>query len=656
MRLSVIIVSYNVYPFLDNCLRSVRQALNGLVAEIIVVDNASVDRTPQLVQHHFPDVRLIANSDNVGFAKANNQGIKMASGEYILLLNPDTIVSEDTFSVCLAFMDDHPDAGALGVKMLDGSGQFLPESKRGLPTLLSSFLKMSGLYRLAPRSAKWNAYYQGHIGEDETARIDVLCGAFMCIRQSALLKTGLLDEDFFMYGEDIDLSYRITRAGYSIYYLPTTSIIHYKGESTRKSSLNYILTFYQAMLIFTRKHPEFKGQKSLIQLAIYFHGALQFLRQSISRLYPPVLDGLLIAGTFAGVSLLWQRYYFGHFDYFQPSFYRVNIPIYTGIFMLSMYLNGAYDRPVSRRASWLGFMYGVLIIFVVYALLPVELRTSRMVIILGSLTYLGLMLLVRTYVPPWHEAASVSAAQAGRRAIIIAGQDESSRIRELINRSRDQIEIAGTVFPQDDLSSVPTGFLGHMAHIEDILRVHRVKEIIFSALDVPFSVFTGYMSRLGPSYRYMLAASTTMNIVGSMNRDTEGESYAIRVHFNLSEEAPQRAKRLFDIMTSLCLILLFPFLMLILPRPILALRNILRVLSGKWTWVAYHPADRLVNTLPRLRPGIVYPAHPADDVDIDRRLQHIHYVYARDYHWTTDLSILTSQLKHIGHQPVTYGE
>ena len=159
MKVSVIIVSYNVYPFLDNCLRSVQKAMAGIEGEIIVVDNASVDRTPQLVKSHFPEVILISNTDNKGFAKANNQGIVIARGEYILLLNPDTVVSENTLTTCIDFMELHQDAGAVGVKMIDGSGKYLPESKRGLPTLLASFMKMTGLYHLAPNSATWNSYY-----------------------------------------------------------------------------------------------------------------------------------------------------------------------------------------------------------------------------------------------------------------------------------------------------------------------------------------------------------------------------------------------------------------------------------------------------------------------------------------------------------------
>jgi GT2 family glycosyltransferase len=345
--------------------------------EIIVVDNASVDGTPQQVRQHFPDVHLIANHDNRGFAKANNQGISLAKGEFILLLNPDTIVSGDTFSTCIRFMETHPDAGAIGVKMIDGSGRFLPESKRGLPTLSASFMKMTGLYRIFPHSATWNQYYQGQISENETAKVDVLCGAFMFIKKAALDASGYLDEDFFMYGEDIDLSYRITKAGYAIYYLPDTSIIHYKGESTRKSSLNYILTFYQAMLIFTQKHPEFSGQKVLIQLAIYFHGLLQLIRQNVTRWWPVVMDAILVSSSFFLVSKGWALYSFGSVDHFKPEFYYFNIPLYTAIMLLALYLNGAYDKPFTKRSSWLGFFSGVVMILMIYAMLPMDFRTSR---------------------------------------------------------------------------------------------------------------------------------------------------------------------------------------------------------------------------------------------------------------------------------------
>lgn len=628
--------------------------MEGIDGEIIVVDNASVDRTPQLIINHFPNVKLIANKENAGFAKANNQALSQSKGEYVVLLNPDTIVSEDTFSKCIEFMDNHPDAGAVGVRMLDGSGQFLPESKRGLPTLKASFMKMTGLYRFFPRSSTMNSYYQGQVAEDETAKIEVLCGAFMFIRKSTLVKTGFLDEDFFMYGEDIDLSYRIAQAGDSIYYLPTTNIIHYKGESTRKSSLNYILTFYQAMLIFTNKHREFSGQQFLIKLAIYLHGFIQYIRQTGKKWWPAFLDAILFSSSFYIVSRLWATYYFHQPEYFKPSFYYLNVPLYTFIALLAMFLNGAYDKPYSRKTSWLGFGWAVLSILVIYAILPSGLRTSRMVIVMGSLLYMIFLILTRWKLFPWSVSAGNNYHKEERRAIIVAGPEESNRIKEVINRSRDHIEIIGTVSPGEIPNIDPNQTLGRISQLDDIVRVHRIKEIIFSAQDVPFSKFTSEITSLGPSLRYMLAASATMNIVGSMNRDTEGESYALRVNFNLSHPASLRAKRIFDFVASLTILIISPFLFFFINPKHGLWKNIFLVLTGKRTWVSYHPGDPMSFSLPSLPPGILSPEYPNDENPASRRLEHIHYVYARDYHWTTDLAILTAQWRRIGQTNLQY--
>jgi GT2 family glycosyltransferase len=628
--------------------------MKNIDGEIIVIDNSSVDRTPQLIKEYFPEVIFIGNQDNKGFAKANNQGIAKSKGEFVVLLNPDTIVSEDTFTTCLAFMDQHPDAGAVGVRMLDGSGRFLPESKRGLPTLMASFMKMSGLYSLFEKSAKMNRYYQGHIGEHETAKIEVLSGAFMFIRKKILDRIGWLDEDFFMYGEDIDLSYRITKEGADIYYLPTTSIIHYKGESTRKSSLNYILTFYQAMLIFTKKHPEFKGQQYLIRLAIYFQGLITLISQMIRKGWPALVDIILCAAAFYSVSILWERYYFEQPGYFKSSFYYFNIPLYTLIVSISMWLSGAYDPPFETRSSWLGLMWSFIGILVIYAMLPVHLRTSRMVIVMGILLFMITTLFTRKYIKPWSSIAKNNRNQSGRRAIIVAGAEEADRIKELINRTHDQIEIIGTVAPSEDEIILPKDSLGTLPKIHDITRVHKVQEIIFSAQDVSFSTFTNSMSLLGPDLRYMLAASTTMNIVGSMNRDTEGESYAIRVHFNLSQLASRRSKKIFDLISSVVLLIFSPVLLLIIKNSKFFFSNIFSVLANQRTWISYHPEDQLRHTLPRLLPGILSPAYPDEGPSMQQRLGHIHYVYARDYHWTTDFSILISQWQKIGQAPLHY--
>jgi GT2 family glycosyltransferase len=281
MKLTVIIVSYNVSHFLEQCIKSVIKASHSLNVDIIVVDNCSEDDSVSMIRNRFPEVKLIVNNDNKGFSKANNQAIRQSDSDYILLLNPDTVLEESSLIRTLGFMESHPEAGGLGIRMIDGQGYFLPESKRGLPTPWASFCKMSHLSQLFPRSAFFNRYHAGHLSENETNKIEVLTGAFMLLRRRVLDKIGLLDEDFFMYGEDIDLSFRITEAGYFNYYFPDASMIHYKGESTRKSSLNYVRLFYGAMLIFARKHFAGKNERllSLVILpGVYFRASIAMIQ------------------------------------------------------------------------------------------------------------------------------------------------------------------------------------------------------------------------------------------------------------------------------------------------------------------------------------------------------------------------------------------
>ncbi len=252
-KLSIVIVNYNVKYFLEQCLLSIKMSVLPFPTEIFVVDNASSDDSVSYLKPKFPDVKFIENATNAGFSTANNMAVKQASGDYILLLNPDTVLGEYVLQNVFRVMEANPDIGACGVKMINGRGEFLPESKRGFPTPWASFCKIFGLSKLFPRTKNFDKYNLGYLNDNEAHYIDILSGAFMFIRKLALDKTGLLDETFFMYGEDIDLSYRITKAGFKNYYLPET-IIHYKGESTDKSGIRYVKTFYEAMSIFYKKH------------------------------------------------------------------------------------------------------------------------------------------------------------------------------------------------------------------------------------------------------------------------------------------------------------------------------------------------------------------------------------------------------------------
>ena len=253
MKLSVVIVNYNVSYYLLQCVDSLSHALRGTDSEVIVVDNHSRDNSVTLLRQYHPEVRIVENLHNLGFAKANNIAIRQSRGEYVLLLNPDTIVSESVVKGVISFLDSHPEAGSAGVRMLNADGTVAPESRRGVPTPMTAFYKLSGLCGMFPNSRRFGRYYLGHLPWDSPQQIEVVSGAFCMLRTSVLKKVGLLDEDYFMYGEDIDLSYRILKSGATNWYVPET-ILHYKGESTHKSSFRYVHVFYQAMHIFFRKH------------------------------------------------------------------------------------------------------------------------------------------------------------------------------------------------------------------------------------------------------------------------------------------------------------------------------------------------------------------------------------------------------------------
>ena len=262
MKLSVVIVSYNVRNYLEQCLQSVQRALEGIEGEVFVVDNHSDDDSVVTVREKYPWVRLIENQENLGFSKANNQAIRQSQADYVLLLNPDTVVVEDTLRGVLTFMDEHPKAGGAGVMMCYEDGSRAPESRRALPTPWVAALKMLGFTK---------RYYMSHLPWDKPCRIEVISGAFCLLRHEALKTIGLLDEDFFMYGEDIDLSYRLLKGGWENWYLPY-SIIHYKGKSTQKSDYRYVHVFYQAMLIFFQKHYSHLSMVYTVpvKMAIYF--------------------------------------------------------------------------------------------------------------------------------------------------------------------------------------------------------------------------------------------------------------------------------------------------------------------------------------------------------------------------------------------------
>jgi GT2 family glycosyltransferase len=623
MKLSVIVVNYNVQYFLEQCLHSVQQAVKNIDAEVFVVDNVSKDDSVEMVKQKFPWVKLIVNEENVGFSRANNQAIRIAQGEYVLLLNPDTLVEEDTFKKCITFMDERPDAGALGVKMVDGTGQFLAESKRGIPYPSTSFFKISGLYKLSPRSAYFNHYYLGHLSKDENHEIEILSGAFMFMRKTALDKVGLLDESFFMYGEDIDLSWRIIQGGYKNHYLADTRIIHYKGESTKKGSLNYVYVFYQAMEIFANKH--FGGSyarwfHSMIKVAIWLRAGISFAKRIVQKSAMPVMDiGLTLS--------IWWLLKILYSDITGIVIQdNIAIPAFglAGLFWLVQgWVQGLYDQPIKTQGVVSALSRAGFILLVLYSLLPETLRFSRLLIVIGSLLAMAVFWTLRWLIQKWQSRGLV----AMKKVLIIADDAEMARVQVLLKHYSSDVH---------QLSSVHFKELLNGQALSSKVRVEGFHTVVFCAKDLSSEDIISAMSQLSHLQIEMkIAPPESFFLVGSQTIDGVYHTPIVELNSIASAEN-QRKKRLFDV--AIALILMTTFWIWFSKYRFRLANWSIQVLFKQKTWVSY---SRPVASLPKLPTGFFNPSGAeALNLDVDKA----DMLYAKDYHWTKDLKLIWKNL------------
>lgn len=646
MRLSIVIVNYNVRHFLEQALGSVRRALHGIEAEVWVVDNNSVDDSVRMVQEKFPEVHLIVNRDNPGFAIANNQAIKRSTGEYVLLLNPDTLVEEDTFSKCLAFMDSHPNAGALGCKLIDGTGKFLPESKRGFPSPWVAFCKTFGLSTIFPKSRFFNRYYLGYLDDNETNEVDVLAGCFMFMRRSALDRAGLLDEAFFMYGEDIDLSYRIIQAGYKNYYFPETKIIHYKGESTKKGSLNYVRTFYQAMIIFTRKH--FTGRKAglfvfMLQVAIWLRAGITLAKNFWDRIWLPVLDAGLIYVGLVVLKNFWANYYYKDPTWFKTNVLWFNFPLYILIWLGTVWLNGGYDQRYGIRRLVRGLGFGTIVLAAVYGFLDLDYRPSRALVLMGAVWAVLVTVGVRA-IAHFIEFKNFRIGLDKIRNLLIVGSvKESERVHALLNQVGVQQNLIGIIAPPG--IEAERSFLSGWSQMNEVVRIYKVNEIVFCSKDVRSQDIMESMTRLGPVISYKIVPEESMSIIGSSSKDEPGELYTIAIRYNIAQPGQRRNKRVFDLMVCIALLPVAPIWMITSSRRMEWTRHWRDVFVGRKTWVGYAPQGN-VSSLPALKTGVFSPLDALKDVHpTAQMIDRLNFLFAKDWNVWGDLALIIQMLR-----------
>jgi GT2 family glycosyltransferase len=641
MQLSIIIVNYNVKYFLEHCLLSVARASEGLAIEVFVVDNMSQDGSVDMVRKKFPHIILIDNQENIGFAKANNQAFEKAKGKYILYLNPDTILPEDCLRKCISYMDSNEEVGALGCRLIDGKGDFLPESKRGFPSAQVAFFKIIGLSSLFKKSKLFNQYHLGYLNEFEVNEVDVLVGCFMFCRKSVVDKVGSFDTDYFMYGEDIDLSYKIKEAGFKNVYFPETTVIHYKGESTKKGSLNYVKLFYQAMIIFAKKH--FRSSKkglfvALIKLAIYMRAILAFIGRVLTTLKLPLIDAILLLGSLIIMKTLWIKNIKVDTHY-SPSLLAAFFLSYIIIWIGSVYFNGGYDKPYKSSRVMRGMLIGGITTLALYGLLNEQIRFSRGITVLGALSGTLLMLFSRK-VLQYLKVNHIDDEELAKQVIIVGTNDEEKEIRMLLDRAFVEKDIIGTVSPFEQKENFQ---LGIFSQLKPLSQLYKATEIIFAQQHLSFKQIIDCLQDCGKMLEYKIHSIGTDSIIGSNDKNTAGDLYTTEVVYKILSATSKRNKRMVDILGALIFIILSPICIWFVQNKGAYFLNMFLTLEGDRTFVGYDDEQ-----FPPLKPHLmnVYPNIEGFDIPADNK-EHLNWLYAKNYHAWTDVKIIWEKWKTI---------
>ncbi len=562
VKVSVIIVNYNVRDLLRQCLRSVERSLVNIHSEIIVVDNNSVDGSVKMLRDEFPHIILIDNHSNMGFSSANNQGILTAKGEFFLILNPDTIIEEDTIRVLIEFMGSRPEAGAVGCRILNPDGTFALESRRSFPTPSVALYRMTGMSRLFPNSKIFGRYNLTYLPEDQVSAVDALSGSCMFLRRSSLISSddhnanltasGLFDEGFFMYGEDIDLCYRIQQAGWAIYYTPETQIIHYKGESTKKSDLRYVRLFYGAMTRFAQKHLSEDYPKAflwILHIAVIVRGSLSVFGNILR--HPAVRDFAVCYGSITGLGMF--RYSQIGF-LFPPIFYWGVSPLFALIVVGVIAAWGGYRGSRPRLGLVLmGSMIAVTSLAALSFFIK-QIAFSRMVI-LACLPVCLLFLSAIRLIPNTYK-------RLGLRTILVGNLFDTNIFS---TPQFSQHILLGVVTNEYDETTPKTlSYLGNYNQLRDIVRIHHVESVIFSSASLTNKeIFVLMQKLIGMPIRTYILTEEHHHLIGKSTIENLDDRTLLDAEEVIGSIRSTNARRISDIIAAVIGAIIHPAISLI---------------------------------------------------------------------------------------------
>ncbi len=566
IELSIIIVNYNVKEFLLNLLSSIKKSLQNISSEIIIVDNASDDGSVELLKDKYPEIKLIVNNSNIGFGSANNQALEIAKGKFLLLINPDTIVKEETFTSMINFFNSHPDAGIAGCKVLNPDGTLQLSCRRGFPGPWTSFTKVMGLSKLFPQSKLFAKYNLTYLDENQTYEVDAVSGAFMMIRREVYDKIGGFDKQFFMYGEDLDLCYRTQKAGFKVFYVHTTEIIHYKGESTKRSSIDETKIFYDAMHLFVKKHFSTSFLiEAILQTAIIFRKLIAFANVYKYSILSIIIDFVLFSSAvFFAEKIYANRHWIGFPDFARPWVYF--IPALIQIIISS--INGVYKKhTISILKSNISLFVGMIVLAALTYFFK-QFAFSRAVVLITYIISFTSFTLWRIIIKLLFQIGFSSETRKAKTLIV--GIEENAaqlalKLKSSLTGFYQIIGIIGLTRKRIGEKINNYSIIGAVENIRKVIIEEKIKKVIFTSEGLSFNQMFAVVSDCqGLNVEFMVAGNELDYLVGKSSIAILDDIPLLKVQYNISSFSHRITKQIFDFTLSLIFILLlvFPFIYL----------------------------------------------------------------------------------------------